>query len=242
VPPEAWLIEPEGLVPYDLANDAMHELAERRLAGETPDAAILLEHPPVFTAGRRARPEHAVLSEDAIRAAGADVRHIDRGGSFTFHGPGQLVGYPVIDLGPKLDAIAYVRALEEVVIRAGADLGIALHRSDVQTGVWNGSRKVCAIGVRIKRMRVTLHGFALNCITDLRWFDAIVPCGLRETGVTSLSELAGREVTVDEVRPLVRRHLGEVLGLTWIPAPASQNSAFASLRRYSATIGSSSVR
>jgi len=242
VPREAWLIEPEGLVPYDVANEAMHALAERRLDGEAPDAAILLEHPPVFTAGRRAKPEHAVLSDEAIREAGADVRHIDRGGSFTFHGPGQLVGYPVIDLGPKLDAIAYVRALEEVVIRAGADLGIALHRSDVQTGVWSGARKVCAIGVRIKRMRVTMHGFAVNCTTDLSWFDAIVPCGLRETGVTSLSELAGREVKVDEVRPLVRRHLGEVLGFTWISAPETQNSAFASLRRYSATIGSSSVR
>jgi lipoyl(octanoyl) transferase len=138
--------------------------------------------------------------------------------------------------------MAYVRGLEEVVIRAGADLGIALHRSDVQTGVWNGARKVCAIGVRIKRMRVTMHGFAVNCTTDLRWFDAIVPCGLREMGVTSLSELAAREVTVDEVRPLVRRHLGEVLGLTWMPAPTLQNRAFASLRRYSATIGSSSVR
>jgi lipoyl(octanoyl) transferase len=239
---EAWLIEPERPVPYDVANDAMHELAERRLAGETPDAAILLEHPPVFTAGRSAKPDHAVLSEDAIRAAGAEVRHIDRGGSFTFHGPGQLVGYPVVDLGPTLDAMAYVRGLEEVVIRAGADLGIALRRSDVQTGVWHGTRKVCAIGVRIKRMRVTMHGFAVNCTTDLSWFDAIVPCGLSETGVTSLSELSSREVSVEEVRPLVRRHLGEVLGLTWISAPDAQNSAFASLRRYSATIGSSSVR
>jgi lipoyl(octanoyl) transferase len=226
----AWLIEPEGLVPYDLANSAMHDLADRRLSDEVPDTVILLEHPPVFTAGRRAKPEHAVMTEEEIRDAGADVRHIDRGGSFTFHGPGQLVCYPIIDLGAKPDAIAYVRALEEIVIRAGADVGLVLHRSDVQTGVWYGDEKVCAIGVRIRRMRVTLHGFAVNCTTDLSWFRAIVPCGLEGTGVTSLSELAGRSITVEEVRPIVARHAQEVLGLALVPAPAAEALAFAPAR------------
>ncbi|HEY8116974.1 MAG TPA: lipoyl(octanoyl) transferase LipB, partial [Actinomycetota bacterium] len=172
----ARLIRPAGPVDYDEANERMHALAERRLAGEGEDTLILLEHPPVYTAGRRWKPDHIVWTEDRIRAAGADLRFIDRGGSLTFHGPGQLVGYPVFDLGARPDAMRYVRDLEEVVISAAADVGVALHRSDVQTGVWSGSRKVCAIGVRLMRMRVSLHGFALNCTTDLSWYDAIVPC------------------------------------------------------------------
>jgi lipoyl(octanoyl) transferase len=207
---EGWLIRPPGLVPYDRANTAMHDLAERRLADEIPDSLILLEHPPVYTAGRRWKPEHIVWSEDRIRDAGAQLRHIDRGGSLTFHGPGQLVGYPIVDLGARPDALGYVRRLEEVVIRAAADVGVELSRSDVQTGVWSGDRKVCAIGVRLMRARVTLHGFALNCSTDLSWFDAIVPCGLGDEGVASLSELAGREVTVAGMTLPVLRHFERV--------------------------------
>jgi lipoyl(octanoyl) transferase len=207
-------IRPSGPVPYDDANEAMHALAEARLAGGDPlDALILLEHPPVYTAGRRWKPDHLVRTEDQIRGAGAELRFIDRGGSFTFHGPGQLVGYVVMDLGARPDAMRFVRDLEEVVIRASADAGVPVHRNDVQTGVWSGRRKVCAIGVRLMRMRVSLHGFALNCTTDLSWFDAIVPCGLPGEGVTSLSELAGREVTVDEMAPLVARRFEEVFGL-----------------------------
>jgi len=222
-PRPAWLIEPEGPVPYDRANRAMHELAERRLAGEVPDTVLLLEHPPVFTAGRRARSDELLWSTDEIDDRGADVRRIDRGGSFTFHGPGQLVGYPIIDLGPKPDATGYLRRIEEVVIRVAADLGVALRRRpDVQTGVWAGDRKVCAIGVRLMRARVTLHGFAINCDTDLSWFGGIVACGLRDHGVTSLSELAEREVTVREVRPLVVDHLDEVFGLTLGAAPTPE--------------------
>ena len=163
-------------------------------------------------------------TEDAIRAAGANLRYIDRGGSFTFHGPGQLVGYPVLDLGSRPDALRFVRDLEEVVIRAAADVGVPLERNVVQTGVWSGNRKVCAIGVRLMRMRVSLHGFALNCTTDLSWYDAIVPCGLSDEGVTSLSELAGRTVTVDETAPLVARRVEDVFerrlvteGTAWPP-------------------------
>ena len=210
----ARLIRPSGIVAYDDANDAMHALAEGRLSGEDPlDTLIVLEHPPVYTAGRRWKPDHLVRTEDQIRGAGAELRFIDRGGSFTFHGPGQLVGYVVMDLGARPDAMRFVRGLEEVVIRASADIGIPLHRSGVQTGVWSGRAKVCAIGVRLMRMRVSLHGFAVNCSTDLSWFDAIVPCGLPDEGVTSLSELAGREVTVDEMAPLVARRFEEVFDL-----------------------------
>ena len=206
MPRLAWLIRPAEPVEYDAANAAMHDLAERRLADEVPDSLTLLEHPPVYTAGRRWKPEHIVWTEEAIGRAGAELRFIDRGGSLTFHGPGQLVGYPVLDLGPKPDALAYVRKLEEVVIRAAKDIRVTLQRSEIQTGVWSGQRKVCAIGVRLMRMRVSLHGFALNCTTDLTWYDAIVPCGLKGEAVTSLSELAGREVTVAEISIPVLRH------------------------------------
>jgi len=206
----ARLIRPDGPVEYDAANAEMHALADRRLAGEAEDTLILLEHPPVFTAGRRWKPDHIVWTEERIAAAGAELRFIDRGGSLTFHGPGQLVGYPVVDLGPRPDAMGFVRDLEEVVIRASADVGVELHRSDVQTGVWAGPSKVCAIGVRLMRMRISLHGFALNCTTDLSWYDAIVPCGLAGEGVASLSQLAEREITVEEMAPLVARRFEEV--------------------------------
>jgi lipoyl(octanoyl) transferase len=200
----------------------MHRLADRRLGGKIPDTVILLEHPPVFTAGRRARPDELLWSTDELAARGAEVHRIDRGGAFTFHGPGQLVAYPILDLGAKPDAAAHLRRMEEVVIRAGAELGIRLHRrADVQTGVWHGDEKVCAIGVRLMRARVTLHGFAVNCDPDLSYYEGIVPCGLPGHGVTSLSRLAARPVTVEEVRPIVRRHLADVFDLTFELADAS---------------------
>jgi lipoyl(octanoyl) transferase len=216
----AWVVR-AGLVGYDAANELMHRLAERRLAQEICDVVLLLEHPPVFTAGRRARPEELLWDEREVEARGGAVRRIDRGGAFTFHGPGQLVGYPILDLGARPDAAGYLRALEEVVIRAAADLGVRLERrDDVQTGVWAGDDKVCAIGVRLLRARVTLHGFALNCDTDLSWFRGIVACGLPGRGVTSLSRLAGRQITVAEVLPYVQRHLLEVFELEPADPPA----------------------
>jgi lipoyl(octanoyl) transferase len=216
----AWLIRPRGLVPYADANAFMHDLAERRAAGGAPDSLILLEHPPVFTAGRRSQPDHVRWAAERFGLEGATFEHVDRGGSVTFHGPGQLVGYPVLDLGVKPDVIAHLRRIEEAVILAGRDIGVDLHRDPDATGVWSGDRKVCAIGVKLTHARVTMHGFALNCTTDLRWFDAIVPCGLADRGVATLSELAGREVTVTEMAPLVERRFAEVFGITFEPAPA----------------------
>jgi lipoyl(octanoyl) transferase len=189
----------------------MHELAERRLSGEIPDTLILLEHPPVYTAGKRWSPDHLVWAEEIMRARGAEFQLVDRGGSVTFHGPGQLVGYPIVDLGPARDVVAYVRKLEDVVIRAAADAGVpGLGRNPVNSGVWAGDRKVCAIGVRVSHARVTLHGFALNCTTDMSWYEAIVPCGLTDHGVASLSEVADRAVTVDEMIPRVMDHFETV--------------------------------
>jgi lipoate-protein ligase B len=182
----------------------MHELARGRLAGEVPDTLLLVEHPPVYTAGRRTRPQDILWSRERIEAAGAALYEIDRGGNVTFHGPGQLVGYPIVDLGPRADVVAHLRRLEEVVIQACEAIGVDIDRDPGATGVWAGDRKVCAIGVRVMRARVTLHGFALNCSTDLSWYDAIVPCGLADRSVTSLSELTRRPVTVDQMAPLVR--------------------------------------
>jgi len=200
------ILRPPGLVAYSEAYALMHDLADRRLRKEVPDTLILLEHPPVYTAGRRWKPEHLLWAKEAIEAAGAELHFVDRGGSVTFHGPGQLVGYPILDLGPTPDVVGYVRKLEEIVIRACAEAGIeGLGRNPVNAGVWADDRKVCAIGVRVTMARVTLHGFALNCTTDLSWYDAIVPCGLTETGVTTLSAIAGREVTVEEMAPLAAR-------------------------------------
>jgi len=203
-----------------VAFDLMHELAERRLHDEIPDTLILLEHRAVFTLGRRWKPQHIVWRPDLIEAAGAELHLIDRGGSVTFHGPGQLVGYPIMDLGPRPSGPAYVRNLEDVVIRSCADAGVpGLGRNAVNAGVWAGERKVCAIGIRVMRMRVTLHGFAVNCTTDPAWFDAIVPCGLTDHGVVTLSELAGREITVEEMAPLVAGRFGEVFDRTLELAP-----------------------
>jgi lipoyl(octanoyl) transferase len=158
-------------------------------------------------------------SPDELAARGAEVHRIDRGGAFTFHGPGQLVGYPILDLGATPDAAAHLRRMEEAVIRTASEFGVTVHRrEDVQTGVWHGDDKVCAIGVRLMRARVTLHGFALNCDPDLSWFDGIVACGLPGHGVTSLSRLAGRPITVPEAAPALEHHLAQVFDLSFSEA------------------------
>jgi lipoyl(octanoyl) transferase len=208
----AQLLQP-GVVPYAVAYEWMHELASQRAAGEIPDTLLLLEHPPTYTAGRRSDPAHLVWTRAQMESLGAELHEVDRGGSVTFHGPGQLVGYPIVDLGVKPDVIRHLRMLEEVVIRAARDVGVGLGRDPERTGVWSGDRKVCAIGVKLERARVTLHGFALNCTTDLAWFDAIVPCGLADRGVATLTQLAGREVTVAEMTPILIRHFEDVFGL-----------------------------
>jgi lipoyl(octanoyl) transferase len=218
-------MRPAGPVPYARANEWMHDLAERRARDEIPDTLILLEHPPVFTAGRRSDPAHLRWTRHQIERAGAELHDVDRGGSVTFHGPGQLVGYPIVDLGPAPDVIGYLRKLEEVIIRSCRQVGVELHRDPDQTGVWSGDRKVCAIGVRVAHARVTLHGFALNCTTDLSWFDAIVPCGLTDRGVATLTELAGREVTVKDMTPIVAGHFEAVFDRALEPVPETQLAA-----------------
>jgi len=196
-------------VAYADALQEMRDLARRRIAGEVPDTLLLLEHPPVFTTGRRTDPAHLLLADRDIEAMGAELHRVERGGSVTFHGPGQLVGYPIVRM--RAGVREYVRDLQEVVIHACADVGVAVTPDD-EVGVWAGDRKVCAIGIRASR-RVAWHGFALNCTTDLSWYGAIVPCGLEDRGVTRLSDLAGREVTVEEMTPIVARRFAEVFEL-----------------------------
>ena len=195
-----------GLVPYDEALAWQQSLHERRADGGIGDVCLLLEHPSVYTAGRR-------TADDERPTDGTTVLDVDRGGKITWHGPGQLVGYPIVGLEPVVDVVAHVRRVEEALIRTCAGLGVEVGRVDGRSGVWvgSGSAKVAAIGVRVAR-GVTTHGFALNCDPDLTAYDAIVPCGIRDAGVTSLSVLLGRRVTVDEVLSTVEQHLGDVLG------------------------------
>ena len=197
-----------GTVDYQDAWAMQRELADARVAGG-PDTLLLLEHPSVYTAGRRTLPEERPVD-------GTAVVDTDRGGKITWHGPGQLTGYPILKLADPIDVVAYVRRLEAALIDACADLGLTTTRVEGRSGVWvpadsrGPDRKVAAIGVRVAR-GVTMHGFALNCDCDLSWFDRIVPCGIRDAGVTSLTTELDRDVTVAEARPFVEKRMVDVL-------------------------------
>jgi len=202
-------------VGYQEAWDLQRQVHEQRALGEIPDTCLLLEHDPVYTAGKRTDPLDRPLSDP-----GAPVIDVDRGGKITWHGPGQLVGYPIVALDEPIDVVGYVRLIEEALIGVCAELGVTAGRVDGRSGVWlrgdghgKQDRKVGAIGIRVAR-GVTMHGFALNCDCDLNWFDRIVPCGIRDASVTSLSAELGRRITVTDVLPEVERQLAGVLGAT----------------------------
>ncbi|MBI2914135.1 MAG: lipoyl(octanoyl) transferase LipB [Chloroflexi bacterium] len=206
-----WL----GRVEYEEAWRLQREIAARRAAGEVPDTLLLLEHPPVYTTGRRGAGVHLRLPEASL---GAPVIASDRGGDITFHGPGQLIAYPVIDLrAADLSVVGYVRALEEAVIRTLAGYAIAAHREAGLTGVWVRGDKIAAIGVRVSRPRgteggwVTSHGLALNVDVDLAWFQRIVPCGIADRGVTSMAALLGSAPTAREAGERLAVRLADVL-------------------------------
>jgi lipoyl(octanoyl) transferase len=185
-------------------------LVAERQAGRIADTLLLLEHEPVFTLGRTTRMEHVLLPERALRERGFDVCETGRGGDVTYHGPGQVVGYPVLDLSPdRRDVHRYVRDIEEVMIRTCADYGVEARRVAGLTGCWAGEAKLGAIGVRIARW-VTSHGFAFNVSTDLTPFELIVPCGISGRGVTSLEKLLGRSVCLDGVMDRLAAHLSTV--------------------------------
>jgi lipoyl(octanoyl) transferase len=198
-----------GLVPYEQAWERQRELHADVVAGRSPDTVLLLEHPPVFTAGRRTEPAERPFD-------GTPVIDVDRGGKITWHGPGQLVGYPIVRLPDPIDVVAYVRRMEGVLLEVCAELGLSAGRVEGRSGVWLPAaaglpeRKVAAIGIRVAQ-GVTLHGFALNCNPDLSWYDRIVPCGIPDAGVTSLSRELHRDVPVEEVLPIVERQLPALL-------------------------------
>lgn len=214
------LMEP-GRLEYGAAWALQRRLLEDRLAERCLDTLVLLEHEPVFTAGRTAHAEHWGGDESATRVAGIPIVRVERGGSVTYHGPGQLVGYPVLRLNRFCDGPrAYVRKLEDVIIHTLARWGITGRRVDKLPGVWVGNKqpaKIAAIGTRIDR-GVTMHGFALNVTVDLRPFSWIVPCGLAGCRVTSMGELAGRPVFPAEVRRCVAERFAELFGLEWTEA------------------------
>jgi lipoyl(octanoyl) transferase len=213
-------------VDYLRAWDLQRELHARRVAGEIPDACLLLEHPPVYTAGKRTSP-----ADRPIGDPGAPVIDVDRGGKITWHGPGQLVGYPIVALGEPVDVIGYVRAVEEALIRTCADAGLPAERVDGRSGVWvrtgGVDRKVAAIGIRVAR-GVTMHGFALNCDNDLSWFGKIVPCGISDASVTSLSAELGRAVGIGDVLESALRHIAEAVGASRTRDLASMEELLAS--------------
>jgi lipoyl(octanoyl) transferase len=200
-----------GRVPYARGLEIQAELVSQRQAGEIPDTLLLLEHEPVITLGRVAQASHLLHSAEALRARGIEVHETGRGGDVTYHGPGQVVGYPILDLSPdRRDVHRYVRDLEEVMIRSALDFGLAAGRLAGLTGVWVGEEKIGAIGVRIARW-VTSHGFAFNVETDLAPFDLIVPCGIRGRGVTSLRRL-GCAHSLPAVMDTLARHMCDVFG------------------------------
>lgn len=213
------IFEDAGLVDYLAAWDLQREVHQQVADGERDDTVLLLEHPPVFTAGKRTQPHDRPLDPH-----GAPVVDVDRGGTITFHGPGQLVGYPIVTLPDHVKVVDYVRRVEEALIQVCAGLGVTTARVPGRSGVWlraddrGPERKIAAIGIRVSR-GVTMHGFSLNCDVDLSWFDRFVPCSIDDAGVTSLSAELGRDVTVAEVIPAVRRHVGELLA--WSPYDAT---------------------
>ncbi len=205
-----WL----GRIAYDEALGLQRRLVEARRRGEVPDQLLLLEHPHVITLGVKVRADrsHILADEAELAARGVTVHEAGRGGDVTYHGPGQLVGYPILDLAPeRCDLHRYVRDLEETLIRAVAGYGIRAGRLAGLTGVWVGDEKVAAIGVRVSRW-ITSHGFALNVSPDLDYFGLIVPCGITDRGVTSMARLSGRRLTPEEVAPAVIEAFAGVFG------------------------------
>jgi lipoyl(octanoyl) transferase len=205
-----------GLIGYAEAWELQKRVVASRKAGAIADVLLLCEHPHVITLGRSGKRENLLASEHVLRQKGVEFHASDRGGDITYHGPGQIVGYPILNLGAiRRDVVWYVRMLEEAMIRATAEFGITAERVGGKTGIWvragSTEEKLAAIGVHISRW-VTSHGFAYNVSTDLRNFDLIVPCGIADRKATSLEKLLGRSVEQKEVAPRIAKHLGEVLG------------------------------
>lgn len=230
-----------GLIAYAEAWELQKRVVAARKAGAIEDVLLFCEHPHVITQGRSGNRAHLLAGENVLRQKGVEYFETTRGGDITYHGPGQIVGYPILNLGAiRRDVVWYVRSLEEAMIRATAGLGIVARRELGKTGIWvdtakanltqssqsaqrreDEAEKLAAIGVHISRW-VTSHGFAYNVATDLRYFELIVPCGIADRKATSLEKLLGRNVSLGEIKPLLAKHLGEVFGLTIRTAPREE--------------------
>ena len=222
-----------GLVSYAEALALQQRLVAARKSGLIDDVFLLCEHPHVITLGRNANRQNLLASEHVLRQKGVELHATNRGGDVTYHGPGQIVGYPILNLaGIKRDVGWYVRTLEEAMIRASADFGATAYRVPGKTGIWvqagASEEKLAAIGVHISRW-VTSHGFAYNVSTDLRYFDLIVPCGIADRKATSLEKVLRRSVPLEEVKPRLTRHLTDLFSLT--PSPTSARQLLATLDR-----------
>jgi len=205
------------LIGYAEALGFQKRTVAARKAGVIEDLLLLCEHPHVITQGRNGKREHLLVSDHVLRQKGVEYYETGRGGDITYHGPGQIVGYPILNLGTiRRDVVWYVRTLEEAMIRATAEFGITAERIAGKTGIWvrtgNTEEKLAAIGVHISRW-VTSHGFAYNVSTDLRNFELIVPCGIADRKATALEKLLGRNIEQKEVAPRIAKHLGELFGL-----------------------------
>ncbi|MEE2668500.1 MAG: lipoyl(octanoyl) transferase LipB [Gemmatimonadota bacterium] len=197
-------VQRTGLISYGEALALQSDLVKRRRNGDSPDQLLLLEHPHVITMGTGTRGDHVLADRVERKRLGIDLVEVGRGGAVTYHGPGQLIGYPILDLKPsRKDVYRYLRDLEQVIIDALSALGVHGHRLKGQTGVWVSGCKIAAVGVRVSSSWITSHGFALNISTDLSYFKTIVPCGLQGVCVTSVSKEFGRHREVAEVIPMV---------------------------------------
>jgi lipoyl(octanoyl) transferase len=206
-------VEHFGFVPYAEGLRLQREKVAARKAGEIPDTLVLLEHPHVITLGRNASREHLLAAPERLASLGIELFESDRGGDVTYHGPGQLVGYPILDLAQhRRDVAWYMRSLEEVLMRVAADFGVEAERIPGAPGVWVGNGKLAAMGVHLSRW-VTSHGFALNVNTDLEYFRCIVPCGLADKGVTSLEKILGGRIDMQAVMDRVVERFDEVFGV-----------------------------
>jgi lipoyl(octanoyl) transferase len=206
-----------GVVEYGAALEWQRRVVAARKAGAVPDVLLLCEHPHVITLGRSGKLANLRASDQVLQQMGVSFFETDRGGDITYHGPGQLVGYPILNLGEiRRDVAWYVRGLEEAMIRTTAEFGISSRRLSGRTGVWvdvsDGEEKLGAIGVHLSRW-ITSHGFAYNVSTDLRYFDLIVPCGIADKQATSLEKLLGRRIGKEEIAPRIAAHLGELFGI-----------------------------
>jgi lipoate-protein ligase B len=215
-----------GLISYAECWDLQNRLAEQVGDGFHPETLLLLEHPHTFTCGRRGGRNHILVGDEVLEQEGITVLDVDRGGDVTYHGPGQLVAYPIINLhayGERIDYPGYVRMLEEALIRTLADFHISSHRIPGYSGVWvdryGREEKIAAIGVRVNGRGITTHGIALNVTTDLHYFGYIIPCGISDRGVTSMARLLESAPGMPQVKQSFARHFGEVFGFAPQPAP-----------------------